>query len=439
MIEVNVMRHEITAYEQAYTARVNSMAFLVLLVHLPVLSAVAYATHANPMLTAGAMLLLVLGPALVLLNDRGSQLGATVIAIAAMGTSALAIYVCNGLIEAHFELFVLIALLTVYGRVAPLLAAGLTIALHHVVFWIWLPASIFNYKASLGIVVLHAFFVVFEVIPACWIARQFGKSIQAQGIVVERLGGAAEQIAASAAEVASSSQSLGQGASLQAASIEETSASTAQINAMANQNRQNSNSTALIVADAAFRFEGTKNSLSDMVAAMNGINESSEKISRIIKVIDQISFQTNILALNAAVEAARAGQAGMGFAVVADEVRSLAGRCAQAAKDTSGLIEDCLSRARSGKIMVEEFALEIRTITNDSSKMKSLVDDINVGSQEQSKGIDQISRSIHEMEQITQSNAAAAEQTAAAAEELTVQARVINGIVEQLALLSNAA
>ena len=112
---------------------------------------------------------------------------------------------------------------------------------------------------------------------------------------------------------------------------------------------------------------------------------------------------------------------------------------AQAARDTSELIEDCLSRTRSGKIMVEEFALEIHTITNDSSKMKSLVDDINVGSQEQFKGVDQISRSIHEMEQITQSNVAAAEQTAAAAEELTVQARVINGIVEQLALLSNAA
>jgi hypothetical protein len=433
------MKHEITPYEQAYTAKVNSGGFLLLAVHLPILCAIACSTHASLTLTAATMLLLLLGPALILMRDRSSELGGIVIAVAAMGASALTIFVCNGLTEAHFEIFVLIALLTMYGRVAPLLAAGLTIALHHVIFWVWLPASVFDYKASLGIVALHAFFVIVEVIPACWIARQFGKSIQAQGIVVEFLGGAAEQIASAAAEVSSSSQSLAQGASQQAKSIEETSASTAQIHAMANQNQENSNSTARIVADAAARFEGTNVSLSNMVAAMNGINESSEKISRIIKVIDQISFQTNILALNAAVEAARAGQAGLGFAVVADEVRNLAGRCAQAAEDTSGLIEDCMARSRSGRTMVEEFAMELRTITSDSSKMKVLVDEINVGSQDQSKGIDRISRSIHEMEQVTQNNAAAAEETAAAAEELTAQAGVIRGIVEQLAALSDAA
>jgi len=433
------MKHEITPYEQAYTAKVNSMGFLLLLVHLPILCVVASMTHASIMLTAGIMLLLLLGPALILMQGRSSELGGVVIAVAAMGVSALAIYVCNGLIEAHFELFVLIALLTVYGRVAPLLAAGLTIALHHVFFWLWLPSSIFNYKASIGIVALHAFFVVVEVIPACWIARQFGKSIQAQGIVVEHLGGAAEQISSAAAEVSASSQSLAQGASQQAASIGETSASTAQINAMANQNKENSNSTATIVADAAARFERTNVSLSNMVAAMNGINESSEKISRIMKVVDQISFQINILSLNAAVEAARAGEAGMGFAVVAEEVRNLAGRCAQASEDTSKLIEDCLAKSRAGKTMVEEFAVEIRTITSDSSRMKVLVDEIDVGSQEQSKGITQISRSIHEMEQITQSNAAAAKETAAAAQELTAQAGVIRGIVGQLAALSSAA
>lgn len=433
------MKQEITPYEQAYAAKVNSLGFLFLLLHLPVLCVVAYVNHVSVTLNIGMMLLFLLGPALTLMRDRSSELGAVVIAISAMGVSALAIYDCNGLIEAHFELFVLIALLTVYGRVAPVLLAGLTIALHHVFFWLWLPTGIFNYKASFGIVVLHAFFVILEVGPACWIARQFGKSTQAQGIVVHHLGGAAEQITSAAAEVSASSQSLAQGASQQAASIEETSACTAQVNAMADQNKVNSNSTAVIVSAAAARFEKTNVSLFSMVAAMNGINESSEKISRIMKVIDQISFQTNILSLNAAVEAARAGEAGKGFAVVAEEVRSLAGRCAQASEDTTKLIEDCLARSRDGKAMMEGLAIEIRTITSDSSKMKVLVDEINVGSVEQSKGIDQISRSIQQMEHITQSNAAAAEETAAAAAELSSQAGVIRGIVGQLASLASAA
>jgi len=431
------MTNQITSYELAYTAKVNIFGFLLLVVHLPILCGVAWATNASVSLTASMMLLLLSGPAVILVRDRSSELGAIAIAIASMGVSALAIYVCHGLIEAHFELVVLIAMLTVFGRVAPLILAGVTIALHHVIFWIWLPTGIFNYKASLSIVLLHAFFVVLEVIPACWIARQFGNSIRAQGIVAESLGASAERIATAAAEVSTSSQSLAQGASQQAASIEETSASTAQINGMARQNTESSRFAATMVTDTTIRFQGTNHSLTEMVAAMDGINASSEKISHIIKVIDQISFQTNILALNAAVEAARAGESGLGFAVVAEEVRSLAGRCAQAAQDTSELIEECLVKSRAGKVMVEQVAAEIRSISTESSKMKVMVDEINLGSQEQSKGIDQISRAIHQMEKITQSNAATSEETAAAAEDLTAQARVIKEIVYRLAALSS--
>ena len=433
------MSHEITAYESGYTGKINTWFFFLLVAHVPVLCVVSMYTNVSLLTIAGFMMLLLSGPAAILLHDRSSQLGAIAMAVAAMGVSALTIFVCHGLIEAHFELFVLIALLIVYGRVAPLIVGGATIAAHHVLFWLWIPNGIFNYRAGFSVVLLHAFFVVMEVIPACWIARQFGKSIQAQGIVVEHLGGAAEHIAAAAAEVSTSSQSLAEGASQQAASIEETSASATEINAMANRNQENSGTTAAMVTDAAVRFEKTDESLTKMVMAMEGINASSEKISHIIKIIEQISFQTNILALNAAVEAARAGEAGMGFAVVAEEVRSLAGRCAQAAQDTSTLVEDCLSKSRSGKAMVEEVANEIRSITHESSKMKAMVDEINVGSHEQSRGIQQISKTIQHMEQITQSNAASAEQTAAAAGELTAQAGVIREIVVRLGALSSYA
>ena len=433
------MNDQTTPYELAYTKKVNTFGFLFLLSHLPILCLIALNTGVSLVLVALVMVLLLAGPAVLMMRDPSAQLGAIAIAIAAMGTSALAIYVSNGMIEAHFELFVLIAMLTVYGRVAPLIVAGATIALHHILFWLWLPTHIFNYKASFSIVLIHAFFVILEVIPACWIALQFGRSIKAQGVVVEHLGGAAEQITAAAAQISSSTQSLAQGASQQAASIEETSASTTEINSMANRNSENSLSAATIVSDAAIGFAGTNTSLAAMVTAMTEIQESSQKIARIIKDIDQISFQTRILALNAAVEAARAGEFGRGFAVVADEVGNLAERCAKAANDTTSLIEDCIAKARVGMDRVDQVADEIRTLTAGSAQMKMMVDEISLGSKEQSKGIEHISNSIHNMEQVTQSNAAFAEETAAAADELTSQANLLNNMVERLAAIGGGA
>src|SRR6516165_355822 len=136
----------------------------------------------------------------------------------------------------------------------------------------------------------------------------------------------------------------------------------------------------------------TNASLDAMIQAVGEINSSSEKISKIIRVIDEIAFQTNILALNAAVEAARAGEAGMGFAVVADEVRNLAQRCAQAAKDTAGLIEESIATSRDGNSRLDQMATSVRGMTESATQVKSLVDEVNLGSQEQARGMEQISR-----------------------------------------------
>jgi methyl-accepting chemotaxis protein/methyl-accepting chemotaxis protein-1 (serine sensor receptor) len=277
-----------------------------------------------------------------------------------------------------------------------------------------------------GILVLIAFavgaFTFFAV-------RQINTALR---FAIGELGEAASQINSAASEVATSSQSLAQGASEQAATIEETSASSSQINSMAQRNTENSRSTAEMMVGSQTRFEQTNHSLEQMVRAMDDITTSSQKISKIIKVIDEIAFQTNILALNAAVEAARAGEAGMGFAVVADEVRNLAQRCAQAARDTADLIEDSIVKSAGGKSKVDEVASSIRIVTEDSSKMKVLVDEINLGSVEQARGIDQIARSITQMEQVTQGSAANAEQTAAAAEELSAQSRTMRDIIGRL-------
>ncbi len=252
---------------------------------------------------------------------------------------------------------------------------------------------------------------------------------------IDELSESAIQIAAAAGQVATSSQSLAQGSSEQAATIQETSAASSEINSMAQRNTENSRTTAALVTSSQGGFSRANSSLVEMVAAMDGIGASSLKISKIIKVIDEIAFQTNILALNAAVEAARAGEAGMGFAVVADEVRNLAQRCAQAAKDTATLIEDSIQSAESGKGKVDQVATAIRTISGEADKIKVLVDEINLGSVEQSRGIDQISKSISQIESVTQSSAAGAEQGAAAAEQLNSQADTMRDAVDRLKLL----
>jgi len=252
---------------------------------------------------------------------------------------------------------------------------------------------------------------------------------------VQELAEGADQVASAASQVASSSQSLAQGSSEQAASLEETSASTEEINSMARQNGDNSRSAAGLMTQSEQKFIEANRSLDQSVVAMSEINTQSGKISKIIKTIDEIAFQTNILALNAAVEAARAGEAGMGFAVVADEVRNLAQRCAQAAKDTAALIEESIAKSNDGKVKVDQVVTAIRAITEEAAKAKTLVDEVNQGSQEQVRGIEQIGKAILQMEQVTQKTAANAEESASAAEELNAQSEALNEIVERLTAL----
>ncbi|MGJ5818263.1 methyl-accepting chemotaxis protein [Paludibaculum fermentans] len=276
--------------------------------------------------------------------------------------------------------------------------------------------------AVIGFGALAAFFIVRG------ITRQLHDSIG-------RLAAGASQVASAASQVSSSSQTLAQGASEQAASLEETSATSEEISAMANKNSESTRSAAELALQSQEKFKLTNKSLDGMVKAIGEIGDSSGKISRIIKVIDEIAFQTNILALNAAVEAARAGEAGMGFAVVADEVRSLAHRCAQAAKETSALIEDSIHKSSDGKSKVDEVAHAIHAITAEAQSIQVLIDEVNQGSLEQTRGVEQISKAIAQMERVTQSAAASAEEGASASQELTAQSATLHDIAVDLSQL----
>jgi methyl-accepting chemotaxis protein len=257
--------------------------------------------------------------------------------------------------------------------------------------------------------------------------------------VLKELSTASDGNAAAASQISASSQALAQGASEQAASLEETSASSEEINSITGKNADNAERAAEKMKDAASHIAEANTRLEQMVVSMNEIDSSSDKISKIIQVIEGVAFQTNILALNAAVEAARAGEGGLGFAVVADEVRNLAQRCSQAAKDTAGLIESSIGKTKEGKNQLDEVADSFRSITDSASQVNALVEEVRSASNEQARGVKQISAALAQMQQVTQQTAASAEQGAAAGEELSSQTRAMKATVARLASMVNGA
>jgi len=204
---------------------------------------------------------------------------------------------------------------------------------------------------------------------------------------------------------------------------------------MTSRNADDAAQAADLVTDVARQVGDSNAAFGGMVASMAALRESSDKVSRIIKTIDEIAFQTNLLALNAAVEAARAGEAGMGFAVVADEVRTLAQRSARAAKDTEALIEESLARTGDGAAKVEAAARAITSIGGAVSRLETLVGGVREASRQQAEGIAQASQAVARMEQATRTVAATAEQTAVASAKLNGQAKTSMVVVGRLAAL----
>jgi methyl-accepting chemotaxis protein len=245
----------------------------------------------------------------------------------------------------------------------------------------------------------------------------------------------ATEVSEASKQISHASQSLSVGASRQASSLEETSASSQEMSSMTQTNADNSRRAADVMSDVDHEVQEANQTLEQMKSSMAEINASSEKIAKIIKVIDEISFQTNILALNAAVEAARAGDAGMGFAVVADEVRRLAQRCAQAAKDTADLIEESIGTSSEGSRKLNRVSDAVVRITGSANRVKQLVDELNTSSQEQARGVDHIATALTQLEQVTQQNAASAEESASVSHSMAKQSDVMRDVVDRLIVL----
>ncbi len=252
------------------------------------------------------------------------------------------------------------------------------------------------------------------------------------GRVASDIAGSAEMLVSAATDASHASEALSRSSSDQASSLEEASNTMAQISTTTRTNAKHAHDAAALVTEADTLIRSSNVALDAMVTSMAGIEDASSRVTRIIRTIDEIAFQTNILALNAAVEAARAGEAGAGFAVVAEEVRRLAQRSAQAARDTATLIEESSDRAREGTTRLKHVSSAVTAFTRQMSSVQELVQTIRTSSDEQMTGIDQVSRSVQGMTRATQAAAESAEASATAGDRLSTQAEAARAQSRQL-------
>ena len=256
---------------------------------------------------------------------------------------------------------------------------------------------------------------------------------------IDSLNMGTDEVSTASSQVAAASQQLAEGTSEQAAAIQETSSTLEETSSMVHQNRENTQQAATLARQANQYAHKSNSEMANMMRSMSELKSSSNEIAKIIKVIDEIAFQTNILSLNAAVEAARAGDAGKGFAVVAEEVRNLAQRSAQAAKDTAVIIESNISLSDSGVDIAHNVRISVESIEEQAKKVSELLDEISVATNEQAQGVDQINKAVSQMEVVLGTNARTAEEAAAASRTLEDQAVNVKEIVNTLVVLVDGA
>lgn len=288
----------------------------------------------------------------------------------------------------------------------------------------FLEILIFNIITLLVIVLISIFTVIKNI-------------VQSLNGITKDLDYSSKELGSAASELQAASEKLAEGSTEQAASIQETSSTLEETSSMVQHNQENTQQAAILANQSKQYASKSHQEMLQMINAMDDLQKSSNEIEKIIKVIDEIAFQTNILSLNAAVEAARAGDAGKGFAVVAEEVRNLAQRSAQAAKETESIIAKNIMLAQDGSEITKVVQSSIEEIDSQSKKVSDLLDEISVATKEQAQGVGQINKAVSQIETVISSNAQTAEESSAAAKNLFNQTITLNEVIEELKTIIN--
>lgn len=416
---------------QQYNRQISFYFLIALLLHVPVFAYLGY-PKGELFLALGMSLFLLAAPVAMYVMGVSSSLLPSVISFTTIGFSGLLIHLCDGMIEMHFHIFIALATFIAFGLMTPVVVGVLTAAIHHVSFYFLLPDSIFNYQASLGIVTLHAFFVVLEAIPVSFIAYRFQKLIDMQDTTLNQLSKISHQIVGSVGVINDSGQKLSNSSMRDSEALQQTAASLEEISSMVQMNTKNAQQAAqLSQVSTEEAFKGN-DQVKKLIQSINEISIDSKKMEEIIVVIDDIAFQTNLLALNAAVEAARAGDHGKGFAVVAEAVRSLAQRSSSSAKDINQLIAESVRKVLEGSELAQQSGKVLESIVSNVKKVSELNENIATGSGEQATAISQINQAMSQLDKSSRQNSESSQKVAEIALELNGRSTDMNSLIIQL-------
>lgn len=400
--------------------------------HLPVFAGVSW-HYGTDFLPALVLTLLLLSAPVWLYQQRpGQELTSVVIGVAGIGFSGLLIHLGRGHSEFHFHIFVMLGLLVVLASPNTLLAAAGTGAVHHLAGFFLLPASVFDYEATVWTVVEHAAFVVLQTIGCVFIARQFRRILSIQSLVHGVLGEAARRVKTGVEQLAASGELVATNTATQANALASAGRAIQGIDSFTRRSANECEGATRAVADVEKAATDGVRELASLRIALEQLSEINSAVVNVVRTADEIAFQTNILALNAAVEAARAGESGRGFAVVADEVRRLAQRSAEAARETAARIEETVGGTRQCLELSTTASARFEQITGRIHHLNQLINSIAQFTQAQSEDLSAVAETTRSLDQQTHQTANSAAQGASAVNDIRQQVEEFDHLLAQV-------